>query len=471
MPGGGAAEASSTKNKRKVSISCSSEDDCKQVKPNFKNKTRKLSCGRNEDENGTEMDDYTRLYYNQDQINEIIGSQEFNSERKDNYNANMKHTQHPSTSSDKTNSQTSSSNITFNSPNKIKPISLYTDADQAPFFVFMDKPNLNEFDVAKLLSKAKIEGIIEIRKLNRNRIRVQTKSKISANAILQHAPLRSLQQINCFIPNQYVKSIGIVRGVSTDLSNDEISEFMESSVPIESFERLNYWDKENRVSKPGTTLKIVFRTTNLPQEIKIFYVVKKVTHFIPAPIICRNCLRYGHTAKICKSMNESRCNNCTEKIHSFINNDCNKSCVHCTNSCVVKCMHCKESNNHKTSSRECPVMKHQTIIKEKMVKEKLSYQEAKQQLGNSTTPNLTYANATQLVNLNNLLVERLKNTEDVLREILSISHEDTDANNSPNKMTSTFKYIIRNISKHCSKYKINLGNTSSVESDGDEIEL
>lgn len=141
--------------------------------------------------------------------------------------------------------------------------------------------------------------------MGRNKLRVKIKSHETANLIIQDEDLRG--SVNTYIPSQHIKTVGIIRGIPQDLTNNEIEDFLLSEVPIESFERLNYWDQEKKCAMPGTSLKIVFRATTLPQEVKIFYIVKKVDYYISRPIICKNCRprtakhATKHSAKIART--------------------------------------------------------------------------------------------------------------------------------------------------------------------------
>lgn len=96
--------------------------------------------------------------------------------------------------------------------------------------------------------------------------------------IIKNVPFRKLQLINSYIPNKCVTS----------------------EVDIASFERLNYWDKKDRISKPGTSIKINLSSTTLKIEIQFFYVVLNVFHYIHKPWIFKIPLFYGYGANICK---------------------------------------------------------------------------------------------------------------------------------------------------------------------------
>lgn len=374
-------------------------------------------------------------------------------------NTNEQHTLHTNTQKHIT-SNTATHAQTLNM-NTINENNCYKDGDKAPFVIFMEKPDINEIEVAKYLVKANITGIKEIRKLYKGKLKIVTHTMAAANGILQCKILKSMQNINSYIPSQCVKSVGIIRGIPLDITNEEISEYLESPVRVDSFERMTYWDKVNKCSKPGTSIKITFRTTTLPDEVKMFYVVKKVSHFIPRPILCRNCLRYGHTAKFCKVSKETLCNNCTGITHSFNDASCNKTCEHCLLHCQPKCKHCTKDDNHRTASKDCPELANQMKIKELMVVKKVSYKDAKNVVQNNTKENVTYANVTNLINLNNTIMERMKATEDLLKNIIEIkNYEPADDDNDMDTNEIRLRSITASIVNHFKKYKI-----SHIDSD------
>lgn len=384
-------------------------------------------------------------------IHEIIGTQPKIIEQvsQSHHQTKMYPTQTNNTQYNKMSTQT-------NTQRKTPVINTYTEKDKGPFYVMMERENINEISISKFLMSVNLNsGIKEIRKLNQNKIRVEVRAKSLANDIIKNVPLRKLQLINSYIPNQFVKTVGVVRGIPVDLTNEEIYEYMESDVHIDSFERLNYWDKKDQVTKPGTTIKINFRSTSLPHEIKIFYVVKKVFHYIPKPVVCRNCLIYGHTANVCKSKNISLCNNCAEKTHHFKDESCNKSCIHCKLMCITKCKYCNE--NHKTISGQCPEMEKQSKIKEIIVKEKLSYGEAKNILENKNNDTTTYAKVTHMMNFNKQLLERLRTTETLLKNIMDIGQGHNASTSTETTETRVFN-IVKYITEHFKTFKINRDN-------------
>lgn len=135
---------------------------------------------------------------------------------------------------------------------------------------------------------------------------------------------------------------------------------------------------------------LTFRRSQLPTSIKFGFHRVLVKTYIPNPLRCLNCFRFGHTRKFCKS--ERICASCSNEFHE-------------PTQCVVasRCINC--NGNHNNWNKECPHYKREVGIQKIKVQEKLSYYEAKkkydsfpfstpQQQSESTSQKKSYAQAT-----------------------------------------------------------------------------
>ena len=122
---------------------------------------------------------------------------------------------------------------------------------------------------------------------------------------------------------------------------------------------------------PTGTVFLTFETPSLPKKIKLGFLVVSVEEYIPNPMRCFTCQRYGHTSNRCKR--STVCSVCAEEGHD------NRSCEN-----QKKCINC--DGDHPAFSKECPLWKQERAIQEVKVKRKLSYFEAKKVvLGNSVS--------------------------------------------------------------------------------------
>ena len=113
-------------------------------------------------------------------------------------------------------------------------------------------------------------------------------------------------------------------------------------------------------------IKIIFKSTEIPYDIKIYGASFKVKPFMHQQLFCAQCLNYGHTKKYCH--NQKICRACTE-VHDNYETKCTK----------IFCKFCK-TNAHITNGKNCIEKEKQMLIKTIMIKEKNSFQNAKKVL-------------------------------------------------------------------------------------------
>ena len=110
-------------------------------------------------------------------------------------------------------------------------------------------------------------------------------------------------------------------------------------------------------------LVLTFETTSLPDTLLAGYIRYDVRVFVPNPLRCFQCQRFGHASKFCKQT--ARCSKCGEAPHD------NAPC-----SAPTKCLSC-ESRDHATNSTQCPVWKKEKEICSVKVTTGVSYQQAR----------------------------------------------------------------------------------------------
>ncbi|KAL5233225.1 hypothetical protein ACI65C_000635 [Semiaphis heraclei] len=116
---------------------------------------------------------------------------------------------------------------------------------------------------------------------------------------------------------------------------------------------------------PSKMVELKFLSPKLPEKVAIYKVLFKVSPSIRSPVICQNCLRYGHTAKFCRG--KANCLHCGLPDHSFSNCPTKESTV-------PSCFHCKGS--HIATNRSCMEWSRQKNIKKIMATENVSYKDA-----------------------------------------------------------------------------------------------
>jgi len=102
----------------------------------------------------------------------------------------------------------------------------------------------------------------------------------------------------------------------------------------------NISDKTDSGDRRKTnTFIVTFNIPSAPKFLKIGYIRVPVTTYIPNPLRCFKCQRFGHGSRTCK--NDTRCANCGQVGHN--SGDCHEQ---------LKCCNC--AGTHSASSKECP---------------------------------------------------------------------------------------------------------------------
>ena len=161
---------------------------------------------------------------------------------------------------------------------------------------------------------------------------------------------------------------GVIHGVPLDIDEESLGEITAPPNYVIS----NTYRIKNRTSATKTVV-ISFKADNLPMKVFLGYKAFHVHTYIPKPIRCFKCQRFGHMAKNCKS--NLRCPKCGDE-HSY--NDCKVE--------ELKCCNC--GGTHSAAYHECPQYKtRQEIIKVSTVN-KISYSEAVKNVKSRQTQNI-----------------------------------------------------------------------------------
>ena len=167
---------------------------------------------------------------------------------------------------------------------------------------------------------------------------------------------------------------GVARSPEFKLFTQEEIVDVLASQGVSHARRIEITRNGERVST-GTVI-LTFNQTTLPEKIKLGFLMIKIDTFIPNPMRCFRCQKFGHTSDRCK--HNTTCSVCAEEGHD--DRSCRKS---------AKCTNCE--GDHPSSSKECPVWQQEKKIQEIKVKNKIPYFEAKKQVVGSGSQNL-YSN-------------------------------------------------------------------------------
>ncbi|GBO27642.1 hypothetical protein AVEN_167745-1 [Araneus ventricosus] len=219
-------------------------------------------------------------------------------------------------------------------------LSLVVEANSSTRYMLINTPNtfhtVSPFLVQKLLTSC-IDEIQNVKKLRSGDLLVQVDSK-------QASVISKLTHLGTFpVETSFHKTLNVSRGV---LSNPDFihvteAEFLEElrDQNVCAARRINI-RRDGRLI-PTQHVVLTFQTPVLPKSIKAGYINCKLRPYIPNPLRCFKCQRYGHSQQSCRGT-DPVCGKCAESGPE-------------TNVCpsdTFKCRNC--SGPHAASSKSCP---------------------------------------------------------------------------------------------------------------------
>ncbi|XP_055928733.1 uncharacterized protein LOC129959864 [Argiope bruennichi] len=138
--------------------------------------------------------------------------------------------------------------------------------------------------------------------------------------------------------------------------------------------------KRNGTLIPTKHVILTFSSPELPKFIRAGYVQSKVKPYVPNPLRCFKCQRFGHSQGTCRG--SLRCAKCSADDHE----------TSVCSSQALKCLNC--SGPHPAYSRDCPKWKMEKEIQSLKVKRNITYAEARKFVSDRTPkPGLSYSGA------------------------------------------------------------------------------
>ena len=116
----------------------------------------------------------------------------------------------------------------------------------------------------------------------------------------------------------------------------------------------------------NNTILLTFNSVVPPKTLKIFYRIIPVEMYVPNPLRCFNCQRFGHHENNCPIDIGSVCERCGKGGDDHHTNQCTNP---------AKCVNC--GKDHLSRSSECEVWKKEKEIMKLKVTKNLTYPEAR----------------------------------------------------------------------------------------------
>lgn len=204
--------------------------------------------------------------------------------------------------------------------------------------------------------------VIRASKTRDGRLVVTTKNGLQAEKLLKITTFLS-QDCKAAVDEKSNKSIGVI--YHRDLIHSEDEEIIENLAgqKVLSIRRCKKKGQDGQTYDTGLFF-VTFDCPKVPQELKIGYEIVDVREFIPEPLRCFKCLKFGHVQTICKT-EESKCGNCSDTAHTDRSKGekCDKR---------PRCTNCGE-NDHGSFSKQCAVYKAEKEIVGIRTREKIPH--------------------------------------------------------------------------------------------------
>ena len=169
-------------------------------------------------------------------------------------------------------------------------------------------------------------------------------------------------------PHTYLNSSkGVIRSRELEgVSEEEICENL-SSQGVTSVKRIKV--RRNNELVPTNTFILTFDVPTLPNSVKAGYLHIPVVPYIPNPLRCFKCNKFGHGQNTCR--NRLTCARCGQLDHE------SKACQN-----DMACTNC--GGKHFAYSRECPKWKLEKIVQQVKVERNLSFTESRKVVESSS---------------------------------------------------------------------------------------
>ena len=232
--------------------------------------------------------------------------------------------------------------------------------------------------VSPFIIQKGLQGIIgtpkSVKKLKSGALLIEVSKKQQSTSLLTLKDLAGIR-----VTSKIHYGLNQSKGVLFDRDHDlddipelEIQKELESQgvVHVKRFTK-----KRNNIVEPTNTYLLTFGIPALPSSIKVGFYQMKIEMFVPNPLRCFKCQRFGHGQTNCKG--SETCFKCGEEGHD--GKDCKNE---------QKCKNCK--GNHMASSRKCPIWINEKQIQKIKAEKRITYHEAKKlnSMYNVPKPNL-----------------------------------------------------------------------------------
>ena len=260
------------------------------------------------------------------------------------------------------------------------------NADQSSHFIFKSIETFPRFlviqseeakeitSLSPFVIEKQIESLIgtpkSVKKMKNKTLLVETNRKSQSDNLLKTKTFFGLK-----VSVTEHKSLNTSKGIIHDRmlkgeKEDDIVEYLKEQVVVAC---KRFTIKKDHETVQTNTLLLTFNSVSVPKSMKIFYGIVPVDVYVPNPLRCFNCQRFGHHETNCPVDIGSVCEKCGAGGHDHHTSACKNT---------PKCVNC--GKDHLSRSNQCEVWKKEKEISKIKVTKNIPYLEAKKIFENQT---------------------------------------------------------------------------------------
>lgn len=226
---------------------------------------------------------------------------------------------------------------------------------------------VNPFLIKKSLKNC-CGDVKSAKKLNDGTILVECVNEKQGKQLLKMPFIFGKDGENIEVVTKVHPRLNTVKGVAFHADFD----FMNDDEILDGLRDQHVVNVKKFVNKKGSNIHrniqgviITFDLCKIPEQIYIGYEIVKIKSYIPNPIQCFNCWKFGHISSKC--VVNKICYNCAEIDHNDADN--------CKND--KKCVNCNETTHNVKDKKECFVYKREFEIQKIKIEQRVSLFQAK----------------------------------------------------------------------------------------------
>ena len=180
-----------------------------------------------------------------------------------------------------------------------------------------------------------------VKKIWNGNLFVEVKRQRQVENILKMKTFHTTKR-KAYLHEKLNTSKGVIRSRELALANGRRDAGSPGKIGFTNIKRIIIRKGEEKIET--NTYILTFNQTHILKEVNIGYCVERVEQYVPAPLRCFKCQKYGHHREACRGWHT--CAKCGEMEPDHMEEDCLKE---------MRCVNCRQ--NHLAYARFCEAYK------------------------------------------------------------------------------------------------------------------